>query len=92
MEEKVVITNRRSAQGKKKPIIFFSLQVILLELISYLFLVLFNAENIIGVSFIAAVQIVPIMLMIKDYKRVIRRQAQRNSMESQETILDDSEE
>ncbi|MBU0632375.1 hypothetical protein KKA17_07005 [bacterium] len=92
MEEKIVITNRRSAQGKKKPILFFSLQVILLELLSYLFLVLFNAENLVGISFIAIVQIVPFMLMVKSYKRVIRRQTQRDLAQSQESVADISQE
>ena len=83
MEEKIVITDRRTAHGKTKPVIFFSLQVILLELISFLFFILFDAFHFIGIAFIAIAQVISFSFMIKGYKRVIRRQQQRAHKEQQ---------
>lgn len=90
-EEKIVITNRRVAKGRTKPLIFFSLQVILLELISFIFFNLFDTINIISLGFIAIIQIISFIVMIDSYKKVMARQKERVPKKSENTDTDAEE-
>ena len=88
-EEKIIIRNRRTAKGPLKPLIFLSLQVILLELISYILLNLFDTLTILSLGFIAVIQIISFIVMIDGYKRVMARQKERAPAPVQEETLTD---
>lgn len=89
MEEKIIIRNRRTAKGPLKPLIFLSLQVILLELISYILLNLFDTLTILSLGFVAVIQIGSFIVMIDGYKRVMARQKEQTPiMEHEETLPD----
>lgn len=74
MDESVVIQNRRTAKGRTKPIIFFLLQLIAIELLSILFYAVFYDKTSLILWFLAVIQIVVLRNMIYDYKRAIQRQ------------------